>query len=385
MPDDPTHHGEDLADLYENAPCGYLSVSPAGRIIKANAAITSWLGHSGDALIGTRLSDTMSIAGRMYWETHLGPLLRMQGFLDGVALDMLTRDGRKMPAFASATERRDAAGGPILTRLAIFKAAERRQYEQGLVSARAAAEQARDESRAHGHIVEEDLRQERALADLREQFMAVLGHDLRNPLAAILAGVRLLGRERLSDRGAQVVPMMHNSAMRMVRLIDNLLDLARGRLGGGLDIQPDATEPLTPVLRHVVDELQTSMPAIRIESAFTIDEPVFCDRSKIAQLVSNLLGNAITHGNVDQPIRIVAHTGEGALEISVTNAGEPIPDAMREKLFQPFFRGDVRASQQGLGLGLYIISEIAKAHGGTIKVTSDALETSFIFRMPLKT
>lgn len=330
-----------------------------------------------------RLSDLMTIAGRMYWETHLGPLLRLQGSFDVVALDLLAGDGRRVPAFASAAERRDAAGGPVLTRLVLFKAADRRQYERSLLTAQAAAEQARDDSRAHGRIVEENLREERELAELRDQFIAVLGHDLRNPLSAILAGVQLLGPETLSDRGARILPMMQNSAQRMVVLIDNLLDLARGRLGGGISVTQDAAEPLTPALRQVVEELRTSMPAIRIESEISIVEPVFCDRSRIAQLVSNLLGNAITHGAPDRPIRIVGRTVDRVLEISITNGGPPIPEAVKEKLFQPFFRGDVRASQQGLGLGLYIASEIAKAHSGTITVTSSGAETSFVFRMPL--
>ena len=120
-----------------------------------------------------------------------------------------------------------------------------------------------------------------------------------------------------------------------------------------------------------------------IETSFEIGEPVNCDRTRIGQLVSNLIGNALTHGAPDQPVRVGAKTEGGEFRLWVANAGEPIPPATMEKLFEPFFRGDVRDSRQGLGLGLHIASKIAQAHGGRIDVTSTPDETQFIFTMPL--
>ncbi|MGA8898554.1 sensor histidine kinase [Bradyrhizobium sp.] len=101
-------------------------------------------------------------------------------------------------------------------------------------------------------------------------------------------------------------------------------------------------------------------------------------------MVSNLLGNALTHGAADKPVRIGASTANGMFVLWVANSGEPIPDAVAAQLFQPFFRGQVRASIQGLGLGLYIASQIAEAHDGTLTVASTAEETHFTFRMPLR-
>jgi phosphoserine phosphatase RsbU/P len=97
-----------------------------------------------------------------------------------------------------------------------------------------------------------------------------------------------------------------------------------------------------------------------------------------------LLGNALAHGVRNKPIEVEARTEEGTFFLSVTNAGEPIPAKALEQLFEPFFRADFRPSQQGLGLGLYIVSEIARAHGGVIDVTSDASATCFTFRMPVQ-
>ena len=112
-------------------------------------------------------------------------------------------------------------------------------------------------------------------------------------------------------------------------------------------------------------------------------EPVDCDRVRMGQLLSNLLGNAVTHGSRTQPISVRATTGHGMLVISVANGGRPIDEATRMRLFQPFFRGELRPNQVGLGLGLHIASEIAKAHDGTLAVSSDEHETRFTFTMAL--
>jgi sigma-B regulation protein RsbU (phosphoserine phosphatase) len=130
--------------------------------------------------------------------------------------------------------------------------------------------------------------------------------------------------------------------------------------------------------------LQASWPDREIETDFSLAERVNCDRTRIAQLFSNLLGNAITHGAADRPIRVHAATDGAQFELWVSNAGDPIPAAALDRLFRPFTRGAIRPNQQGLGLGLYIASEIARAHGGTLDVSSTPEETRFTFRMPLR-
>ena len=222
----------------------------------------------------------------------------------------------------------------------------------------------------------------RSSAELREQFIAVLGHDLRNPLASIGAGTRMLRRTPLNDEAQSILTRIDGSVDRMAGLIDNVLDFARGRLGGGLKLEADAAEPLQPVLEQVIDELRAAKPERIIESRFDIAEPVRCDRIRIGQLLSNLAANAITYGIADQPITVRAASDGKIFELSVTNKGDPIPPAMMDQLFQPFFRASIRRSQQGLGLGLYIASEIASAHDGTLTVASTAEATCFTFRMP---
>ncbi|RCW80063.1 PAS/PAC sensor signal transduction histidine kinase [Phyllobacterium bourgognense] len=385
MPGDP--HGtptEDFEDLYENAPCGYLSLRPDGRIFKSNATLSGWIGFSQAELLGKKLHELLTIAGRVFYETHFSPLLRMQGFFNEVALDLVTKDGKKLPVLANAMERRDDAGNLLFTRVTIFQAAQRRRYERNLVDLRTAAEAAKGEAIAAKVLAEAGLTEEQAVAELREQFIAVLGHDLRNPLASINAGTRMLLQEELSDRAQKIVALMQGSVSRMSDLIDNVLDFAQGRLGGGITVALDAREPLEPVLQQVVDELRVGSPSRLIETHFKITHKVYCDRGRIGQLASNLLGNALTHGAADTPIQFLASTTGEKLEISVVNGGDPIPPEAMNRLFHPFFRGDGRDSPQGLGLGLHIASEIAKAHDGTLVVASSPVETRFTFQMPLE-
>jgi signal transduction histidine kinase len=227
------------------------------------------------------------------------------------------------------------------------------------------------------------LLSERQGTELREQFIAVLGHDLRNPLAAIQAAARLLRNEQLSEKGSFVVSLMQNSVTRMAGLIDNVLDFARGRLGGGLELDRNAALPLEAALEQVVAELRAAWPDRVIQTELGIRKAVSCDPARVAQLLSNLLANALTHGGSDGPVGVRAAIEGGTFELSVTNQGEPIPPDTAERLFQPFVRASVRRGQQGLGLGLYIAAEIARAHGGTLDVDSTPAETRFTFKMPL--
>ena len=249
-----------------------------------------------------------------------------------------------------------------------------RRFEQSQASLRA--------SETQRASAEADLLDERKTAELREQFIGVLGHDLRNPLASVEAGMRILLKNLDTGKAPEIISMVQKSVMRMASLVDNIMDFARGRLGGGLTVRRDAKAALTPVLEQVVGELKLVWPFVIIETDIDIKEPVDCDRTKIGQLFSNLLGNAITHGDPEEAVRVTAKTqGDGAFELTVTNFGAPISSKAMQNLFKPFSRGD-SPSQHGLGLGLFIASEIARAHGGTLTADSTAEETTFVFTMP---
>ena len=218
-------------------------------------------------------------------------------------------------------------------------------------------------------------------AELREQFIAVLGHDLRNPLTAVDAGVRHLARQVTDERSKSIAGLVHGSVRRMAGLIDSIMDLARGRLGGGITLDRKATNP-EQLLDQVVAEIRAASPSRVIITDFDLVEDMDCDPVRVAQLASNLIANAVSHGAADEPIHVQASVKSATFEMTVSNGGEPIPAAAMDHLFQPFFRSNVRPSQQGLGLGLYIASIIAQAHGGSLEATSNAERTAFTLRLP---
>ena len=228
-----------------------------------------------------------------------------------------------------------------------------------LISAQLELNQRLQQSQSDLRTSQADLLDERKTAELREQFIGVLGHDLRNPLASVDAGMRVLLRNPDRLKAPEIILGIQKSVLRMAGLVDNIMDFARGRLGGGLTIRRDTKQPLTPVLEQVIAELRSGWPDVAIEAAIDVEEPVDCDRGKMGQLFSNLLGNAIAYGDQTQPVRVSARTIDGTFELAVTNYGQPMSDKAMENLFTPYTRGD-RPSQQGLGLGLYIASQIAR-------------------------
>jgi signal transduction histidine kinase len=220
-------------------------------------------------------------------------------------------------------------------------------------------------------------------AELREQFIAVLGHDLRNPLASIQAGCRLIGRTELTDKAVSIVGLMLSSVDRMAGLIDDVLDFARARLGGGFEVEFRRDPALAAALDLAVEEVRLSHPDREITADIALSVPVSCDTGRVVQLFSNLLGNALAHGSDAAPISVRGRAEGELFSLSVANAGQRIEPETLERLFQPFSRAAARPHQKGLGLGLYICAEIARAHGGDLTVTSTEEETQFTFTMPL--
>jgi signal transduction histidine kinase len=246
-----------------------------------------------------------------------------------------------------------------------------------------ASQLAQQLEREHEHMA---LLDERATSELREQFIAILGHDLRNPLQAVYATSDML-RRRLTDPDLlELAGRINTAARRMSSLIDDVLDFARGRLGGGIAVELTEVQNISAGLNMIVQELQDAQPGCEIHSSISVDRSVRCDLGRLQQVASNLLANALTHGRPHTPVELIVHADEKHLVLQVWNAGEPIPRESINKIFQPFWRHSVSASRNGLGLGLHICSQIVRAHGGQISVTSTAADgTLFTARLPVGT
>jgi signal transduction histidine kinase len=216
----------------------------------------------------------------------------------------------------------------------------------------------------------------------RDQFVGVLSHDLRTPLGAIAAGLVALGMtENKPDTRELIISRMSNSAKRMERMIRDLLDLTRARLGGAIPLNRQKAD-LRQICEAVIEELHTTSPesVLRLEMSGSMIGD--WDRDRLAQVISNLLGNAIQHGG-GTPITLTAQEEGDEVTLLVHNGGKPIPAAAIPCIFEPLSRGHVEDAADSIGLGLFIARALVSAHGGDIHVTSSsAAGTTFRVTLP---
>lgn len=227
-----------------------------------------------------------------------------------------------------------------------------------------------------------DLVTERATAELREQFIAVLGHDLRTPLSAILTRAELMMRR--SDDPAMVLAAdkIRGSALRMSGLVDNVVDFTRGRMGSGLLLELSKHANVDLVLEQVIEELRGAFPDRDIGTDIARALALRCDPQRLAQLLSNLLRNALVHGDATRPVTVRAAIEGATFVLEVVNEGPELAPAVIGQLFKPYWRATTRTGDEGMGLGLYIVDQIARGHGATVKVTSQDGRTRFALAMP---
>jgi signal transduction histidine kinase len=219
----------------------------------------------------------------------------------------------------------------------------------------------------------------------RDRVIGVLGHDLRNPLSAVtgLAGL-LLQQEQLSDKVREGLKRMLQAADRMNEIIETVLEFSRLRYGAGPQLSLSPAE-LDGIAREIVDELRVSHPGRAIEIATNGDLRGRWDIGRIGQVVSNLVANALTHGADGAPVQLSLTQDGGDVELVVENRGVTIPADHVAQLFEPFWQGPANGQtsrRKGLGLGLWIVRQIVRHHGGTIDVRSADEVTAFTVRLP---
>ncbi|MEO7332292.1 MAG: ATP-binding protein [Minicystis sp.] len=248
-------------------------------------------------------------------------------------------------------------------------------------------ERTRVEDELRAAVVREKAARARAEENdsFKEMFLGILGHDLRNPLSAILTTARLMTvRGEGGPDNEKRVGRIVSSGVRMQRMIEQILDLTRARLAEGIPVNRSVEHDLTPIVTRIVEELRGAELGHRIELVLEGPCRAHVDPDRLEQVVSNLLGNALAHGDPEQPITVTLASRVDAVSVTVHNHGTPIDPHFMPLLFDPFRRGDVSNGRaQGLGLGLYIAERIASAHGGKIEVqSSQVLGTSFAAVFP---
>ena len=257
---------------------------------------------------------------------------------------------------------------------------DQREANEQLVRATLRAEEASDEAQEARARAEQRERELRTVAEFREMFVGILGHDLRTPLASIgMSAGLLLERGQLDEQDTGVVRRIVASTQRMSRMITQLLDLTHARLGGGLPIEARPTD-LRDVCHLVVEEFGPGAVRLELEG----DVTGFWDPDRLTQALSNIAGNAIEHAAPETAVVIDAHADGAEIVIEIRNEGKPIPAEVLPYIFEPFRRGKQREKSKAgnLGLGLYIAKQVALAHGGRLDARSADGTTTFVMRMP---
>jgi signal transduction histidine kinase len=231
-------------------------------------------------------------------------------------------------------------------------------------------------------VTQTALLSERETSELREQFIAVLGHDLRTPLSALEHAIELLRLKHPDPDALPLLQRMQRSVSRMSALVDDVVDFTRGRMGGGISLNLRHESALELPFGQVIDELRELHSENTIVAHIQPNISLLCDARRLSQLLSNLLKNAIVHGDAHAPVTVSVTSADGRFAISVSNQGDALSPQRIQQLFKPFWRAPSSGPHEGLGLGLYIVAEIARSHAGTMDVTSRDGTICFTFSMP---
>jgi PAS domain S-box-containing protein len=364
--------------LYEDAPCGLLLTAHDGTLLRANRTFCRWLGIEAASLVGERrFQDLLSIGGRIFHQTHFQPLLQMQGSVSEVKVELVRGDGQRLPVMINAVRR--PHGDTWHDELAVFIAKDRHAYERELMLARQRAEQL---AAQHLHA-QEALRQ----ADRRkDEFLAMLAHELRNPLAPISTAAQLIlmadgDTARLRPLGT----MISRQAAHLTHLVDDLLDVSRVTRGLiELDRRPldvaTIVEAAVEQVRPLVD-----VRGHRLELSLQRGLAVEGDATRLVQVIANLVNNAAKYTPHGGRIDVTVEAQDGTIDVVVADDGLGIDATLLPHVFELFAQAERTPdrSQGGLGIGLSLVRSLVALHGGNVDAHSDGLHCGSRFRVRL--
>jgi PAS domain S-box-containing protein len=381
---------ETAEELYQHAPCGYITTRPDGLIVRVNETLLTLLGRPReDILAGRRFQDLMTIGGRIYTETHLAPLLRMQGFVHEVALELYRGDGSRLPVLINIDQKRDLAGTPLRNRITIFDATDRRKYERELLEARRKAEAAAQELHQLNTMLEERIAREvaerlRAEEALRQsqklealgQLTGSVAHDFNNLLQALASCLRMI-EQRAPD--APIKPLLEagqQAVDRGAKLIRQLLVFAR---------QGALCPEIVDIRARLLGMADLLVHALRADIKLDLELepglwPVEVDPTQLEVAVLNLAVNA--RDALPRGGRLVIGARKASLAapespenligdfvaVSVTDNGIGMPADVLERVFEPFFT--TKGVGEGTGLGLSQVYGFARQSNGSVRIDS---------------
>lgn len=363
QPDTPVVPEQSAAELYEDAPCGYLCCDAAGRVLRINTTLLRWLGYGREDVVGARsFTSFLTLPGRVFHETHFAPLLHMQGYVEGIALDLACKDGTTLPALLNCKQ--VAHAGTYYRRFSVFNASDRRRYERELLLERRRAEQA---------------------AKAKAEFVATASHEIRNQLHSISAASQLLALNSNALQHERYLEQLGVASASLLNLVDNILDYSKME-AGKLSLDERAIDPRV-VVANVVESVRARAELQGIELRSDCDERVparvFADPIKLMQVLTNLCSNALKfteRGFIQISVRLLRQSAARVtLQFSVRDTGVGIVASDLPALCDEFTRVSKEANSgfRGSGLGLSITQRILRLYRSELHVESEPRKGSF--------
>lgn len=362
---------DDYRDLYDSAPFAYVSTLADGIIVQANQAFYQLTGLGAAETLGKkRFQSLLTLAGKVFHDTHFMPLLQMQGHVSELAFDMVTRDGRRAAVLVNS--KLSTGRTPVLVRTLIMEAHGRRAYEQELLAEMRKAEEA---------LV------------AKTALLNTLSHEIRTPLGVIGMATQILRRNELTADQEKYIGIIASSSNRMLEVVNDILDYSRitqGKLALVLR-EFNLRELVESLIESFTVKIDNRSIYIRGDIAPAIPTMVMGDPVKLRQVLTNLVGNAVKftdRGGVTVSVRMLGSSaGETALQFDVADTGIGIAPSRLSRLFKDFSQADddIEMKYGGSGLGLSISMKLVELFGGTIRVQSEPDRGSvFSFSIPLK-
>lgn len=357
---------EDLEELFLFAPCGYLVTDLEGRIVRVNETFGSITGWIPEELVGRRFfHDLITTPSKIFYHTHLSPLLRMQRRVDEVALEILLPDSSPLPVLVNVSVSEKVGTG--IMKIAIFKARDRRGYEKDLLSAQRRAETEAEQERVAREAAERASR-------AKDEFLALISHELRTPLQAILSWTQILRRKAASNPEIEKgIFAIQQSARIQAGLINDLLDTGR-IIAGKMRLEVEHVE-LSSVLDAAID---TSLPAAQAKGIklFKVPDPavyVLGDPGRLQQVFWNLISNAIKFTPCGGFVQIAVAKAGSHAEITVEDNGRGMSEDTIKHAFERYRQGASETTRKtdGLGLGLSLVKHLVEMHGGFVRAESE--------------
>jgi PAS domain S-box-containing protein len=373
--------------LFDHAACALLLTAADGVILRANATACTWLGYTEEELVGKlRMHDLLPVGARLYYHTHCQPILQAQGSVAEIQVDLRNRHQERLPVLINISRRQEGDG--LVDHWALFKASDRRAYERELLAARKTAEAAL-EARRSAEAELKKLNAQLSAADRRkDEFLATLSHELRNPLAPMRSGLDVLKLKFGHGNDNRLLQAFDRQLRHLTRLVDDLMEVSR-ITQGCMQLRRAPVE-LSALVHGAALDLAATMEAARHTLRLSIAEPpviVDGDATRLAQVVINLLTNAAKYTPDGGTVELRLSCTDGIAEIMVRDNGIGLPAAALATVFDMFSQLEpaLERSKGGLGIGLALVRGIVELHGGSVHADSPGpgLGSTFTIRLPL--